>query len=113
MVVAVLGIAMAVAIPPADVISPAVADAASGEVAQALRFARREAMRTRAYHAVSFEPALSTLRVYRLSTTGPGAEDTGHPVLHPVDRRVYGVDFRQGGRRGRTRHGSGCGCCRT
>jgi len=96
MVVAVLAIAMTIAVPPVDAISPAAADAAAGEVAQALRFARREAMRTRAYHAASFDPLLSTLRVYRLSTVDRGVEDTGQPVLHPVDRRVYRIAFSEG-----------------
>ncbi|QOY94530.1 hypothetical protein IM543_00970 [Massilia sp. UMI-21] len=85
-----LAIALSVAIPRADVISPAVADAAATEVAQALRFARGEAMRTRAWHVVRFDTAGDTLRVYRL-TSGIAAEDTAQPVMHPIDHRPYRV----------------------
>jgi Tfp pilus assembly protein FimT len=92
-VVAVLAIAAAIVIPKADVVSPAVVDAAASRVANALRFARREAMRTGAYHVVLLDTAAQTLRVYRLTTSGAIAEDTANPVLHPVDKRTYNIGF--------------------
>jgi Tfp pilus assembly protein FimT len=88
-VVAVLAIAASIALPKADVISPAIADAAAGEIASALRFAQREAVRTGIYHAVNVNPATRVLHVYRLTTSG--AEDTGNKVLHPVDKREYQI----------------------
>ena len=92
-VVAVLAVAATIAVPSADVVSPAVADAAASQVAEAMRFARREALRTRTYHVVRLDPAAQTLRVYRLRTSGPVAEDTANPVKHPVDRRTYLINF--------------------
>lgn len=88
-VVAVLAIAASIAIPRADVISPAIADAAAGEIASALRFAQREAGRTGVYHAVNIDPATRELRVYRLTTSG--VEDTSKKVVHPVDKREYKI----------------------
>jgi Tfp pilus assembly protein FimT len=92
-VVAVLAVAAAIVIPKADVASPAIVDAAASRVANALRFARREAMRTGAYHVVLLDTAAQTLRVYRLTTSGAVAEDTSTPVLHPVDMRTYNIGF--------------------
>jgi prepilin-type N-terminal cleavage/methylation domain-containing protein len=92
-VVALLAIAATIVIPKADAISPAAVDAAAGQVADALRFARREAIRTGAYHVVKLDTTAQTLRVYRLTTSGAIAEDTGTPVLHPVDMRTYNIGF--------------------
>jgi prepilin-type N-terminal cleavage/methylation domain-containing protein len=88
-VIAVLAIAASIAIPKADVISPAAADAAAGEIANALRYAQREAVRTGVYHAVNVNPATRVLRVYRLTTSG--AEDMSKKVVHPVDKREYQI----------------------
>jgi Tfp pilus assembly protein FimT len=93
LVVAVLAVATVVALPTADTISPALADAAASQVADALRFAQREALRTGIYHVVTFDTAAQTLRVYRLTTSGAIAEDTGTKVVHPVDRREYRLVF--------------------
>jgi len=86
-VVAVLGIAAALAIPRADPQAAFAADAAAGEVVRALRFARREAIRTATYQQVSVDPATQVLRVYR--PTGAG----GVTATHPVAKRDYQVSF--------------------
>lgn len=93
LVVAVLAIAAALAMPQADAIGPAAVNAAAGQVARAMRFARREAIRTGAYHVVMLDTNAQTLRVYRLTTSGAITEDTGKPVMHPVDMRAYNVTF--------------------
>ncbi|UVW28728.1 Tfp pilus assembly protein FimT/FimU [Massilia sp. H6] len=92
-VIAVLAIVMTIARPRAEAISPAVAEAAASEVASAMRFARHEAMRTRAYHAVSFDTQQHSLRIYRLTTLLLAVEDTSQPVMYPVDKRAYRIAF--------------------
>jgi Tfp pilus assembly protein FimT len=86
-VVAVLGIAAALAIPKADPHVAFAADVAVSEIARALRFAQREAIRTGTWQQVSFEPATQTLRVYR--PTGSGS----NIATHPVAKRDYQISF--------------------
>lgn len=85
-VVALLGLAAALVIPQASSVTPLVADAAAAEVAHAIRFAQREAMRTGMYHVAEVDPALQTIRVYRLASPAFVAEDPV-PVMHPVDKQ--------------------------
>lgn len=92
-VVAVLAVAASLAIPKADSISPAVADAAAGEVARALRFAQREAIRNDKYYRVEFNTATQKLRVYPMMTWGVVMEDWGTTVRHPVNKNTYEVNF--------------------
>lgn len=92
-VVALLAVAASIVMPKADAVSPAIVDAASGQVADAMRFARREAIRTGAYHVVKLDMSAQTLRVYRLTTSGAVAEDTSKPVLNPVSHRTYSMVF--------------------
>lgn len=95
-VVAVIALVAAIAIPQASSLSPPVVDAAAGEVAGALRFARREAERTNAWHLVAFDTANQSLRIYRLTTSGAVSEDTANPVLHPVDKLPYQLALGKG-----------------
>lgn len=87
--IAVLALAAKLALPAAGAASSSGADAVAGEVAHALRFAQREALRTGAWHTASFDTASQVLRVYRLDVSGAVAEDTTHPVLNPLDKREY------------------------
>jgi prepilin-type N-terminal cleavage/methylation domain-containing protein len=86
-VVAVLSVAAVIAIPQASSLSPAAADAAAAEIASALRFAQREAIRTGKYQQVSVNPATQTLRVYEPNT------GNGTTATHPVDKRAYQISF--------------------
>lgn len=86
-VVAILSVAAAVAIPHASSTTPQVVDAAAAEVARALRFAQREAIRTRSFQWVSIDPASQVLRVYKPTSSG------GQTTLHPVDKRDYQISF--------------------
>lgn len=90
-VVAILGLAAALAIPQASSIAPQVVDAAAAEVARAVRFAQREAIRTGTFHRISVDPAGQTLRVYRPNSS------TGVTTVHPVDKRPYELNFRKDG----------------
>jgi prepilin-type N-terminal cleavage/methylation domain-containing protein len=96
-VVAVLALCAVIAIPSADSVAPARADAAAGEVARALRFAQREAVRAHAWYQVKADKTTQTLRVYRLVVL-PGivTENTFQPTLHPVDKRKYDISFETG-----------------
>jgi len=84
-VVAVLAVTAAVAIPKADPNTAFAADAAAAEVARAVRFAQREAIRTGTWQQVSADPVKQELRVYQAST------DT--TATHPVDKREYKISF--------------------
>lgn len=86
-VVAIISVAAAIAIPQASSTSPAAADAVATEIASALRFAQREAIRTGKYQQVSFSPATQILRVYE-----PNSGD-GTTATHPVDKRAYQISF--------------------
>ncbi|MFC5477443.1 pilus assembly FimT family protein [Massilia suwonensis] len=86
-VVAVVAVAASLAIPKADPQAAFAADAAAGEIARALRFAQREAIRTGTYQQVSVDPATQVLRVYQPATSGSTT------TAHPVDKRDYQISF--------------------
>ena len=86
-VVAVISVLALIALPEASSLSPAAADAVAAEVARAVRFAQREAIRTGTYQAVSVNPATQGLRVYR------PVSSAGATSLHPVDKRDYQISF--------------------
>lgn len=90
-VVAILALTARIAMPTSDILNTVRSDAGTAEVTQAIRFAQREAIRTSAWHTVRLNPTAQTLRVYRI--TASGAEDTGNPVLHPIDKKKYDVTF--------------------
>ena len=86
-VVAILGLAAALALPQASSIAPQVVDAAAAEVARAVRFAQREAIRTGTYQHVSVDPATQELRVYQANASA------GITTTHPVDKRPYQISL--------------------
>ena len=87
-VIAVIGVTAAIALPRAAPLSPGVADAVASDITQAIRFAPREAVRTGRYQHVSVDPATQSLRVYEPNNpTGITA------TLHPVDKRPYQISF--------------------
>jgi len=86
-VVAIVALAAAIAIPRSDPQAALAADAAAAETARAIRFAQREAIRTGLYQTVSVNPATQELRVYRPISTA------GVATLHPVDKRDYTLSF--------------------
>lgn len=92
-VVAIIALVASIALPSADTVNDPVAAAAATEVAHAIRFAQREALRTGKYHVAEIDPASQTVRVYRLTSSGTIGEDTGNPVMHPVDKRTYRIQL--------------------
>jgi len=88
-VVAILGIVAIIAIPQASSQSPATtADAAAAEIARALRFAQREAVRTNNYCVVIIDTATQVLRVEQPTAAGITVATT-----HPIDKRDYRLSF--------------------
>jgi len=92
-VVAIVAVAAAIAIPKSDPQTALAADAAAGEIARAVRFAQREAVRTGIYHTISIDPASQVLRIQRPAPSGSGSIT----VAHPVDKRDYQINFADDG----------------
>lgn len=88
-VVAIVAVAAAIAIPKSDPQTALAADAAAGEIARAIRFAQREAVRTGIYHTISIDAASQVLRIQRPAPSGSGSIT----VAHPVDKRDYQINF--------------------
>lgn len=91
-VVAILGVAAAIVVPKADPQADFAADAAAGDIAQAVHFAQREAVRTGTYQIVVVDAASQVLRVYQ-----PAASGSGTTAIHPVDKRDYQLSFSKEG----------------
>ena len=92
-VVAIVAVAAAIAIPKSDPQTALAADAAAGEVARALRFAQREAIRTGYYHTISIDASTQVLRIQR-----PAANSSATvTATHPVDKRDYQINFADDG----------------
>jgi len=92
-VVAIVAVAAAIAIPKSDPQTALAADAAAGEIARAVRFAQREAVRTGIYHTISIDAASQVLRIQRPASSGSGSIT----VTHPVDKRDYQINFADDG----------------
>ena len=86
-VVAIVAVAAALALPKADPQAAFAADAAAAEVARALRFAQREAIRTNTYQMVSADPASQVVRVYRI------IDKKEATATHPVDKNPYQISL--------------------
>ena len=86
-VVAVLSVTAVIAIPSADPPAAFAADAAAAEIARAIRFAQREAVRTGNFQYISVDPATQMLRIYKPNTA------SGDTATHPVDKRPYQISF--------------------
>jgi len=92
LVMAVLAISAGIAIPQADTQSAFAADAAAGEIARAVRFAQREAVRTGTYQTISIDLSKQVLRVYQ-----PASSGNGTTAIHPVDKQDYQINFASNG----------------
>ena len=88
---AVLAVAAALALPAVQPAVEARFDAAAGEVVQALRFAREEAMRTGAYRAMRCDTTNNQIQVYVPSGTGTVAAT----VSHPLSKMDYTINLGQ------------------
>jgi prepilin-type N-terminal cleavage/methylation domain-containing protein len=90
-VVAILAVAAVAVMPLAATVNEFKLDAAAEEAANALRYARAEALRTGTIHGVDFsvDPA-SGQRKIRVFRTNPSPV---YDVYHPLDKRLYGIDL--------------------
>ena len=90
-VIALISITAAVAIPTAAPSADQRLDAAAQEVIDALRYARIEAMRTGAFYGVDFSVDAATgtrrVRVFRTDTASPTIPV--YDVMHPLDKKLY------------------------
>lgn len=90
-VVAILSIAAIVAIPSSHPVAEARADAAAGEVALALKFARDDARRTGQERLFGCQEGLNQISVRPIVSTGPDAGVSPLYVDHPASRAPYVV----------------------
>ncbi|MEM8514866.1 prepilin-type N-terminal cleavage/methylation domain-containing protein [Massilia sp. MP_M2] len=88
-VVAVLAIAAVVAIPTAQPVAEFRADAAAGEVVNALRFARDNAQYSGAQRLFDCDTAANTIAVFALETDKTTTRAARNPVDHPFNRAPY------------------------
>ena len=88
-VVAVLAIAAVVAIPTAQPVAEFRADAAAGEVANALRYARDNAQHSGAQRLFDCNAAANTIAVFALETDKTTTRVVRDPVEHPFNRAPY------------------------
>jgi len=90
-VCAVLAVVAAVALPSAQPVVEYRADAAADEVAQALRFARQEAMRNGAYRMLRCDPVLNQVSVYVPDAAG----NVAATIPHPLSKMDYTLNLNQ------------------
>lgn len=88
-IVALLAILSAAALPSLNASDSQKLEASAREVADSIRFARAEAMRTGVAHGVRLDQTPARLRVFTL-TTPPTEEYT---VYHPLDSQLYDLTF--------------------
>lgn len=91
-VVIILGIAAAVAIPDISTTDPDQLDLAAEELAQAMRFARSEALRTGEPHGFRQQSSAKRIRVFR-PDTGSSPWTLNYDVYHPVSKKLYDIDL--------------------
>lgn len=96
--VSLVALTATVIIPSAAPVGNFAAEAVAGEVARAMRFARREAIRTNSWYVVRLEPADQSISVYRPTAD---SKTVAAMASHPIDRTAYRIDLsRAAGARG-------------
>jgi type II secretory pathway pseudopilin PulG len=90
--VTLLAAASAVVVPMLGAPSASRVDLAATELAQALRFARSEAQRTRLPHGVRIDQGTERAQVFRLDTSTTPATPL-FTVRHPIHHGWYVLDF--------------------
>lgn len=91
-VVTILGIVAAVAIPDISTTSITKLDLAAEEFAQAIRFSRSEAIRSGQPHGFRQESGAKRIRVFR-PDTGVSPWNPIYDVYYPVSKKLYDVDL--------------------
>jgi type II secretion system protein H len=91
-VVIILGVAAAVAIPDISTTNPNKLDLAAEELAQAMRYARSEAIRTGTPRGFRQQSTEKRIRVFTPDTSSsPWA--LNYDVYHPVSKKLYDIDL--------------------
>lgn len=88
-VVVILGIVAAAAMPNFSSTNEKKLDNAANEVASALRFAQSEATKTKISYGISIDLANDRIRVYRLPAT-----TAVYDVYHPIDKKLYDLQLK-------------------
>ena len=91
-VISILGIAASVAIPDISTTNPGKIDLAAEEFAQAMRFARSEAIRTGQPHGFSQQSSVKRIRVFR-TDTGTSPWSMIYDVYHPLSKHLYDIQL--------------------
>ena len=91
-VVLVLSLAAAVAIPNLSATDPHKLDLAVSEFAEAMRFARAEAIRTGEPHGVRRQSPQNRIRVFSVDQ-GSAPWSPVYDVRHPISKKLYDVDL--------------------
>lgn len=87
-VITILGIVAAVTVPTLFSGDSKKLDVAAESVAEAIRFARAEAVRTAIPHGVDVSASNERIRVYSKPSLLPT-----YDVYHPVDKKLYDIQF--------------------
>ncbi len=87
-VVAILGGLALAAIPNLSTSDPHKLTLATEEVAQAIRFARSEALRMQSPHGFDLQVSQQKIRVFKGNAT-----DITHDIYHPVSKKNYQIQF--------------------
>jgi type II secretion system protein H len=91
-VITILGVVAVVAIPGLSSSDPQTLDLAAEEFANAMRFARSEAIRTGEPRGFRQQSSIKRIRVFRLNTvTSPWTPI--HDVYHPVSKQLYDIEL--------------------
>ena len=91
-VVTILGVVAAVAIPDLSTSDPTRLDLAADEIAQAMRYARSEAIRSGEPHGFRLKSNVKRIRVFRPDiSTSPWT--LKYDVYHPVSKQLYDIEL--------------------
>ncbi|MEQ1560848.1 MAG: GspH/FimT family protein [Methyloglobulus sp.] len=88
-VVIILGIVAAAAMPNLSSTDPTKLDNAANEVSSAIQFAQAEAIRTKIPRGINTDATNDRIRVYSL----PAATPT-YDIYHPIDKKLYDIQLK-------------------
>ncbi len=97
LVVVIIAITASVALPDFSLGQHYKLETATRDLAQAVRFAREEAIRTKKSHGVNYESAQGLIKVYRLDTSTVPPTPV-FDVYHPIDKTLYTLDYSANGK---------------
>lgn len=91
-VITILGVVAVVAIPDFSSSNPQTLDLAAEEIANAMRFARSEALRTGEPRGFQQQSGTKRIRVFR-PDTGTSPWTLNYDVYHPVSKQLYDIEL--------------------